>query len=367
MITYLLKELYSNDDISSYATSIEYLRKLDEFDESEIRLKFLLAKNYKLQNQIKELDHKNIGIYLRRSVEIHEKVLLNTYEQYNKIFTSSCEQSKFSSKIDKFDLDFNESSLLSSWLMLKLNNLINELRLGLSHLIKEDLQFFKQLLSLKNQCDKISNSLFKIGFNFKFHFDLLLHEYLEHDIKLNLNRLIRKFETSLDSYNLISSHIDLNKSINNGLDNKAKRNDDKQIELNPPKSLLQFAPLKNLCNELIKLFQKLASFHATSDLIFKFKLILEEHLKQTSIIIEKYIRSEVTSLKANEKELLSKFKAVYKESLLNHVQKCYKTLLDSFAPVDLLGLPTIEFSKIQIDDQSTNYNELDLNKIYNNL
>lgn len=43
MINYLLKELYSNDDISSYATSIEYLRKLEEFDESEIRLKFLLV------------------------------------------------------------------------------------------------------------------------------------------------------------------------------------------------------------------------------------------------------------------------------------------------------------------------------------
>ena len=43
MINYLLKELYSNDDLSSYATSIEYLRKLEEFDESEIRLKFLLV------------------------------------------------------------------------------------------------------------------------------------------------------------------------------------------------------------------------------------------------------------------------------------------------------------------------------------
>lgn len=43
MMNYLLKELYSNDDIQSYATSIEYLRKLEEFDESEIRLKFLLV------------------------------------------------------------------------------------------------------------------------------------------------------------------------------------------------------------------------------------------------------------------------------------------------------------------------------------
>lgn len=366
MMNYLLKELYSNNDIESYATSIEYLRKLEEFDEPEIRLKFLLAKNYKLQNQIKELDHKNIGTYLKRSIEINEKVLLDTYNQYNQIFNIASDKFKESNKIDKFSLDFNDSSLLSSWIILKLNNLINELRLGLSHLIKEDQHFFKQLLSIKRQSDKFTPSLLRIGLHFKYHFDLLFNEYLEHDIKLNLNRLTKKFGSSLDSYNIISSHVDLNREkMNNGIEKS--KNVLNLVELNPPKSLLQFVPLKNLCNELIRLFDKLASFPATSDVVFKFKLILEEYLKQISIIIEKYIRSETSSLKANERELLVKFKKVYKESLLGHMQNCYKALLGSFKSVDLLGISSIEFNEIKIDDEFINYNELDLNKIYNNV
>ena len=327
------------------------------------------AKNYKLQNQIKELDHKNLGVYLRKSIEIHEKVLLDTYSQYNQIFATPSNRLKESSKFDKFDLDFNDSSLLFSWITLRLNNLINELRLGLSHLIKEDQQFFKQLLALKHQGDRFSLSLTKIGLNFAHHFDQLFNEYLEHDLKLNLSRMIKRFGSSLDSYNIISSPSDL--SVSNGVADKKERDTPSTVkELSPPSSLLQFIPLKNLCNDLIRVFDKLASFPATSALVFKFKLLLEEHLRGASSIIEKYIRSETSSLKANEMQLLTKFKSVYKESLIVHAQDCYRALLGSFATVDLLGIQRIEFSRIQIDADHcspTNFNELDLNKIYQNL
>lgn len=302
--------------------------------------------------------------YLKRSVEIHERVLLDTFDQYNQIFTSSANSYN---KMGKFDLDFNESSLLFSWIILKLNNLITELRLGLSHLLNEDQHFSKHLLLLKKQSDKFALSLCRVGLNFKYHFDQLFKEYLEHDLKLNLNKLIKKFESSLDSYSITSSHVDPNK-LNNGMDKNSSSKHDSIVELNPPRSLLQFVPLKQLCNELIKLFDKLASFAATSDLIFKFKILLEEHLEQASIIIEKYIRSETSSLKASELDLLTQFKIVYKQCLLSHVQQCYKALVDSLTAVDLLGIHRIEFAKIEINDTiAINYNELDLNKIQSNL
>lgn len=319
---------------------------------------------------MKELDHKNLGGYLRKSIEIHEKVLLDTYNQYNQIFTTPSDRLKESNfnRIDKFDLDFGDSSLLFSWMTLRLNNLINELRLGLSHLIKEDQHFFKQLLALKRQGDKFSLS--RIGLNFGHHFDQLFNEYLEHDLKLSLSRMIKRFESSLDSYNIISSPVDL---ANNGpsSDRPAKESTPESTkELRPPRSLLQFIPLKNLCNDLIRIFDKLASFPATSDLVFRFKQLLEEHLRQTSSITEKYIRSETSSLKANERELLTKFRQVYKESLVVHAQDCYRALLGSFRAVDLLGIPRVEFSRIQTDgdhNSSVNFNELDLNKIFQNL
>ena len=310
---------------------------------------------------------------MRQSIEIHEKVLLDTYSQYNQIFTTPSDRLKESSfnKIDKFDLDFNDSSLLFSWISLRLNNLINELRLSLSHLIKENQQFFKQLLALKQQGDRFSCSLSRIGLNFAHQFDQLFNEYLEHDLKLNLSRMVKRFGSSLDSYNIVSSPACLN--VSNGVSSGAKEGGDASQTarvLSPPSSLLQFIPLKNLCNDLIRLFDKLASFPATSALVFKFKLLLEEHLRQTSQLIEKYIRSETSSLKANEMELLATFKSIYKESLIVHAQECYRALLGSFAAVDLLGMSRIEFSKIQNDgghSSPVNFNELDRNKIYQSL
>lgn len=312
-----------------------------------------------MQNQIKELNHKNIGNCLKKTVEVHEHVLLSTFEQYNQIFHQTDKAS--SNKMDKFGLDFTDSSLLFSWMMLKLNNLVNEIRLGLSNMLNKDPQFFNQLLSLKQLCNRFSSFLLKIGLDFKNHFNQLFNEYLEHDLKINLHKLIKRFEASLDSYNIISSHIDLNGNDREVVDNQ-KSSDLK--ELNPPKCILQFAPLKQLCNDLIKNFQKLVSFAATSDLIFKFKLVLEDHLKESSNIVEKYIRSEKSSLKENEQVLLINFRDVFRSSLIAHIQLCYKSLIESFKSIDTLGIPSIEFSKIEVDDYSINYNDLDLNNIF---
>ena len=106
---------------------------------------------------------------------------------------------------------------------------------------------------------------------------------------------------------------------------------------------------------LIRLFDKLVLFQATSDLIFKFKLILEDNLKQTSTIIEKYIRTEISSLqKVNEQQLLTNFKDIYKYSLITHLQTCYKSIIQSFNSIDTLGIANIEFSNIKINDNEIN-------------
>ena len=94
------------------------------------------------------------------------------------------------------------------------------------------------------------------------------------------------------------------------------------------------------------------------------------YLRGASFIIEEYIRSKTYDLKENEMQLLTKFKSFYKESLILRAQDCYRALLGLFAAVDLPGIQRIKFRRIQIDaDHSllTNFNELDLNKIYQNL
>lgn len=138
------------------------------------------------------------------------------------------------------DKDFNDSAILSSWMLFKVESFLTALKSDLFACV--DGEHFYPFDSLVDPCFYFGLSMSRIGADIRPQLVKIFGEAILRRFRITTSQAASRFKKSLESYSVQKR----GKSVS------AKDVEtDEESSLQPPSSLSEFLPLANLCNDIL--------------------------------------------------------------------------------------------------------------------
>ena len=170
MINQLHSKLKGNIQVTICLRVIGYLRQLDLYSESQLRISFLKSRDFYLLSQIEQISTQNAYSYLSKYIDITRSNLFDIITQYRAIFSdnttidakSSQQNAPLASGNVSKSQAFIESEILLSWLTNKVSNLIEQLETFLPKI-----QDGSSIFNILDQSMYLGQSLSRVGLDFR--------------------------------------------------------------------------------------------------------------------------------------------------------------------------------------------------------
>ncbi|XP_074603436.1 conserved oligomeric Golgi complex subunit 8 isoform X2 [Brevipalpus obovatus] len=357
MISQLFKELHGNLELPGTLRTIGYLRTLNALPETELRIKFLMARDIWLKKLTSEVPTSNTLNYMIKLIEIYRVNLFDIVTQYRSVFanqsatTTSVKGSKHESSQDE-DRDFGDGTILSSWLSYKLNDFLFRLEETLEKYLMTDISAIYPLENIFEPCFYFGLSMSRIGADFRPLLASIMERITLVHFSQSIDKALTRFEAKMGDY-----------SPPTRLSNTpTPENVSEVAELSPPMELLQFTPLAHLCNDLLSALNKLSKMVPLA-LIIKFRDILNSRLRQASDIITDLCRNESQDGDDSKFRDAKRLAQAYFYLLVPHIQKCLALLSPLPQMTKMLGLSVIEYNRLKKNSKELAIHDLDMDKI----
>lgn len=310
MLKQLLDQLKHDLQFPTSLKIIGLIRRLNVFNESQLRIKFLQSRDVWLFKLLDNIPKDDAYTFLTKTIDENRIHLFDIITQYKALFT---DDDLISSKNDTN----SDAKLLNCWIMNKIDSFLNILKETLNSNLNH-IHSLSRLDSLLSQSMYFGLAFSRVGLDFRVALVDIFEDFILKQVKKSIDNANKKFNESISKFNFndlndIHNTTNYNFSINSN-------------SLNPPLILIDYVPFGVYLNEILQLFNELR-LCAPLSLSFKVKNELQMSLEDLSRQILKFVKSE-------SQEIRNKFVHSFYYDLVPYIQKCFINLF----PLDQLQL-----------------------------
>lgn len=341
MLKQLLQQLKTNIQFPQCLKIIGLIRRLDIYNESQLRIKFLQLRDCWLQKLLENIPKDDTYHYICKTIDENRVHLFDIITQYKALFSdddlTASTAALVASTTNATMQVTSETKLFNCWILDKITRFLNTL--------KESLQsntIGNRLDSVLSQAMYFGLAFSRVGLDFRVLiveiFETAAYEQLSNGIDLGT----QKFEEIMSRFNIndlvLTSEINETTATSNNtssitaaaaalLNNAASSTNSKSggVVITPPLNLIEIQPLAVYLNYVLQGFNDFR-LCAPLNLFYKIKYLLEQSLNRVSHLIELYLKNEQNIFDSNEKELINRFLKAFAYQLIPHVEKCFQTL-----------------------------------------
>lgn len=343
MLNELLSQLRASIQLPACLKVVGYLRRMDAFGETELRLRFLQARDSWFTSILKKVPKDNPYDHLSKTLELTRVHLFDIVTQYRALFS------------DDDPLAFGASAnltthrvMFSTWLDSKISQFLKTLKDDLDQGAKR-----QALDSILSQAMYFGQSLGRVGADFRPALVPILSQAAL-DVSLeHLQDADQKFKSGIDLMAL--------KALvkNDGKD------DQDQDPFQPPSILLEFTPLAELCNAILSSLNEIrlcAPISIAPKIIERIQEVLVSAAQTLQERERRFGKSSIETEKATFQQLV----VIFNQTFLPYIDRCLKrifpldeqTISLNFAPIqDALPMKDIILAS-QAPPPTQNLNEV---------
>jgi len=322
MLQQLLAQLRAPIQLPQCLKVVSYLRRMDIFDEAELRLKFLQARETWLQSVTNTVPRDDPYKHITSTMDVMRVHLFDIVTQYRAIFSDE------TVLLDQAPVD--NRLLFSSWLSRKVEEFLTTLLTDLEH----DLGSVESLLG---QAMYFGLSFSKVGYDFR----PMLAPIFEKTVIKQFNKII-SFEGNQKV--LSDSFIGLNLVKAGGLNCSFALQDDVS---QPPLLLIEFPPLAHACNIVLAALNHIR-LCAPVSLVWEVTNSLNQLLINVSNMLVNFHRNHNKTWRDTEVLGFQNLCRVYRSLLLPYLQRALSAVFPPGFLTDLCGYSTADLASKQL-------------------
>ncbi|XP_077270417.1 conserved oligomeric Golgi complex subunit 8 [Temnothorax americanus] len=272
------------------------LRSMDAFTESELRIKFLQARDSWLQGLLNAIPKDDPNLHMAKTIELSRIHLFNIITQYKAMFNDD------ELVIPGRDSTLNESAIFYHWLEEKISQFLATL--------EQDLPGVTSIDTILGQCTYFGLSFGRVGVDFTGRMSDTFARVIGERFERNVRRTTKKFEKDMETFTLINKTQRLDIKTETSVNSE-----------NPPEQLIEFYPLAEYCNGIITAFNELRLCAPVALSVLCTKL-LQESLHNVARAMLVFYKREQQAFAATERENMIKLTERLSEQLIPYIQYC---------------------------------------------
>ncbi|KAH1019577.1 hypothetical protein HUJ04_009371 [Dendroctonus ponderosae] len=313
MLHQLLNQLKQDVALPRCLQIVGHLRRMEVFTELELKLKFLQARGHWLDLCLKYIPKDDVDHHLTKTVELTRINLFNIITQYRAIFSDG--ESVPTSSLKGV---INENMIFFTWINARISDFLE--------VLEGDLKSVSSVESLLDQCMYFGLSFSKVGCDFRSLLIPIFTKQIMKNFSAAIGRAVAAFEKSIENFTLI------NKNLPN-----IPWNNKHQDPLQPPDSLLEFYPLAEYLNNVLK---TLNSFRICAPVAIVSEVV--ECLQRSLLIISRSIvnlySQEQQAFTSSAKGAFTRLCMSFSDDLVPYVQKCVHIIYPPTQIASQLGI-----------------------------
>ncbi|XP_060530649.1 conserved oligomeric Golgi complex subunit 8 [Cylas formicarius] len=323
MLHQLLLQLRQDLTLPKCLEIVGYLRRMDVFTEVELKLKFLQARGSWLQQCVAYIPTDDRNHHLAKTIELTRVNLFNIITHYRAVFADISV-----TQINSAKHSVNENLVFYSWIHDRIEDFLS--------ILQEDLKYISSMESIMDQCMYFGLSFSKVGCDFRPLLVPIFTTQLTEKFNNSISKAMINFEKNIEKFTLI------NKTLPN-IPWKSRMDD----PFHPPDSLLEFYPLGEYLNHVLKSLNELrlcAPFAVLMDIV--------NSLQRSLIFIAKSLlelySQEHLAFSSYSKDAFTRLLMCFSDDLIPHIQKYIHIIYPPSQVASHLGinLQTLQQEKI---------------------
>ncbi|XP_033096780.1 conserved oligomeric Golgi complex subunit 8-like [Anneissia japonica] len=328
MLNQLIQQLRTSVQLPACLRVIGYLRRMDVFSESELRIKFLQARDAWFQGILSSISTDDAYIHITKIIELSRVHLFDIITQYRAIFSdddpilSSSQESST-----------NESSIFHGWVVHKVSNFLQMLEFDLNQGVGNRLD------SLLGQCMYFGLSFSRVGADFRGLLSPLFQRAALRTFCNAAQEATERFCDVMQSYTLIASPALISATTLSSVTLQGDKN------MTPPANLLEYPPLAVYTNNILSAFNDLrhcSPIALAPDVARQLQLSLECVMET----IVAYFRAEETTFNDQQMVLFLKLCRIASEEMVPFLNRCLQLLFPASSIAQTLGVTVHDLSKM---------------------
>ncbi|XP_001604733.1 conserved oligomeric Golgi complex subunit 8 [Nasonia vitripennis] len=301
---------------------IGLLRSMDAFTESELRIKFIQARDSWLQALLDSIPAEDPNIHLTKTIELSRIHLFNIITQYKAMFNDD-DHLAFGR-----DSIINDSAIFYQWLEEKVSQFLKTLEQDLPHATSID--------SILGQCTYFGLSFGRVGADFTGRMSDIFIKVISNKFESNVSKTTKKFEKDIDNFTLIHKSHKSDTKIETVMNSE-----------NPPEQLVEYYPLAEYCNGLIAAFNELR-LNTPVALAQSFTNLLQNSLHTVAKTMFSYYKKRQKNFTPADRENMVRFTECFSEQLIPYIQYCIHALFPPNQVATHLGTSVSQLQKEEI-------------------
>ncbi|GIY30241.1 conserved oligomeric Golgi complex subunit 8 [Caerostris extrusa] len=321
MLSLLLTKLRTNIQLPDCLKVVGYLRRIDVFNDSELRIKFLQARDSWFQKVINDIDKNDAYEHVIKVIEGSRVHLFDITTQYRAIFSDD----------DPLLLVREDSkgncAIFHSWIIWKISWFLS--------ILERDI-----LADLGGRIDSVLAQCMYFGLSFSrvnIDFRPLL-------VPIFQNVALKKFSSAVEHATLRFEKIMETFAFTMYTNTTLLISSLSEDSLQPPTILLDFYPIAQYCNDMLSALNELklcCSLSMSNDVIATVTSSLERLVKT---LVMNYSKMK-HRMNDHEVENFNKFCFILSSDLIPHLNKCLSIIFPSENISQTLGISSLEFKK----------------------
>lgn len=333
----LLNELKQPCQLPSCMKLVSLIKKLEVFDDIEIRIKFLSCRDSFLDSVFKGIPTSPPLMHLTRFIDAAKVNLFDIATQFKAIFPSS---SSVGSPSNEFEVC--EGKILSSWLLHRVDYVVAVIQDDLISCIESEP--FYPIDDMIDPCFYLGLSLSRIGCDIRPRIMKIFNTTL-------LRRLTRVLGRASNAFDKELNQLDWKKVLK---DVKVYDDDVKEDEdaVHPPMVLLHVIPLARLLNGILSALNEI-HVHSASLLVTPNRVrdALADTLVRSTEVILAFCRRIQSQARQepdikNSRDFCTKLCTLYCQLLIPHVTDVLSVVFPSSSLAKSLGVSAVDFNRL---------------------
>uniref|UniRef100_A0A182K7Q1 Conserved oligomeric Golgi complex subunit 8 n=1 Tax=Anopheles christyi TaxID=43041 RepID=A0A182K7Q1_9DIPT len=335
MLMQLLTQLRTDLQLPKCLQVVGYLRRMQAFTGSELKLKFLQTRTSWLKDLLAAIPTDDAQMHLTKTIEATRVHLFNIITQYRALFPDDEETfSPFGVTMGNDRMAGDDGKIFHSWLHDQIMDFVRTLE---RDLVSNDLNSYDTILG---QCMYFGLSFSRVGIDFRALVAPVFVRVIGNSFRATMARATTQFEQDIERYTLINKVPSM---IQRHREDRTNQGDESG-SVQPPDTLLEFEPLALYCNAILTIFNdlRLCSPVALATMVTE---QLESSLEHVCRGILGFYRQEQQAFAPTERECFIRLCSCFAYDLIPYLQRCIHVLFPPATLASQLGINVLTLQK----------------------